>query len=72
MLSRIEYEYGIELSLRVLFEAPTLEQMAARIVDACAIADQSDMEALLLKLEHLSDEQVAQQLIDGQKERSGV
>jgi amino acid adenylation domain-containing protein len=72
MLSRIEYEYGIELSLRVLFEAPTLEQMAARIADACAIADQGDMEALLRKLEHLSDEEVAQQLIGGHKERSDV
>lgn len=72
MLSRIEYEYGIELSLRVLFEAPTLEQMAARIAEACAIADQSDMEALLRKLEHLSDEEVAQQLVGGLKERSDV
>ncbi|MFZ2753135.1 MAG: amino acid adenylation domain-containing protein [Lysobacteraceae bacterium] len=72
MLSRIEYEYGIELSLRVLFEAPTLEQMAVRIVDACAIADQSDLEAMLRKLEHLSDEEVSQQLVGGQKERSDV
>ncbi len=72
MLSRIEYEYGIELSLRMLFESPTLEQMASRVADACAIADQSDMEALLRKLEHLSDDEVAQQLIGGQKERSDV
>ncbi|NOT89262.1 MAG: amino acid adenylation domain-containing protein [Lysobacter sp.] len=72
MLSRIEYEYGIELSLRVLFEAPTLEQMAARVVEACAIADQSDMDALLRKLEHLSDEEISQQLVGGQKERSDV
>ena len=72
MLSRIEYEYGIELSLRALFEAPTLEQMAVRIVDACAIADQSDMEAMLRKLEHLSDEEVSKHLAGGQMERSNV
>ena len=46
--------------------------MAARIVDACAIADQSDLEAMLRKLEHLSDEEVSQQLVGGQKERSDV
>ncbi len=72
MLSRIEYEYGIELSLRVLFEAPTLEQMAVRVADACAKADQNDLEALLLKLEHLSDSEVEQQLTGDGKERSDV
>ena len=72
MLSRIEYEYGIELSLRVLFEAPTLEQMAVRVADACAQADQNDLEALLRKLEHLSDDEVAQQLTGSGKQRSDV
>lgn len=72
MLSRIEYEYGIELSLRILFEAPTLEQMAVRVADACAKADQNDLEALLLKLEHLSDSEVERQLTGDGKERSDV
>ena len=72
MLSRIEYEYGIELSLRMLFEAPTLEQMAARVADACALADQDDLEALLRRLDHLSDDEVALQLVGDAKERSDV
>ena len=72
MLSRIEYEYGIELSLRVLFEAPTLEQMAVRVADACAKADHDDLEALLRKLEHLSDNEVQQQLTGDGKERSDL
>ena len=70
MLSRIEYEYGIELSLRMLFEAPTLELMAVRIADACAAADQHDLDALLRKLEHLSDNEVEQQLAEDKKKRS--
>jgi amino acid adenylation domain-containing protein len=72
MLSRIEYEYGIELSLRVLFEAPTLEQMSARVADACAKADQIDLEEMLRKLEQLSDDEVARQLTGDGKKRSDI
>lgn len=72
MLSRIEHEFGIELSLRVLFEAPTLEQMASRVADACTMADQGDLEALLRKLEHLSDDEVARQLTGDGNERGDV
>lgn len=72
MLSRIEHEFGVELSLRALFEAPTLEQMAARVVDACAKAEQNDLEALLRKLELLSDDEVARQLTGVGNERDDV
>ena len=74
MLSRIEHEYGVELSLRILFEAPTLEEMAARVADACANADQINLEAMLRKLEQLSDDEVARQLTgeSKDKERSDI
>ncbi|MBL8261086.1 MAG: amino acid adenylation domain-containing protein [Xanthomonadaceae bacterium] len=62
MLSRVSNEYGIELPLRVLFEAPTLEGFAARVVAACEEEDRRHMEALLLEFENLSEDEVAQRL----------
>lgn len=62
MLARIEYDFGVELPLRVLFESPTLEQMAARVAAACAAADQLAMASMLQNFENMSDDEILQQL----------
>lgn len=68
MLSRVVHEYGIELPLRALFESPTLEGFARRIVEACEEDDRRHMEALLIELEGLSEDEVARRL----SEREGA
>ena len=62
MLSRVGHEYGIELPLRALFEAPTLEGFARRVVEACEEEDRKHMEALLMEFENLSEDEVARRL----------
>ncbi len=62
MLARVEYDFGVELPLRVLFESPTLEQMAARIAAACEAADQLAMAAMLQNFENMSDDEILQRL----------
>ncbi len=62
MLARIEYDFGVELPLRVLFESPTLEQMAARVAAACEAADQLAMASMLQNFETLSDDEILQRL----------
>lgn len=62
MLARIEYDFGVELPLRVLFESPTLEQMAARVAAACEAADQLAMAAMLQNFENMSDDEILQRL----------
>jgi amino acid adenylation domain-containing protein len=62
MLSRVGHEYGIELPLRALFESPSLEGFAQRIVAACEEEDRKHMEALLMEFENLSEDEVAQRL----------
>ena len=62
MLARIEYDFGVELPLRVLFESPTLEQMAARVAAACEAADQLAMASMLQNFENMSDDEILQRL----------
>ena len=67
MLARIEYDFGVELPLRVLFESPTLEQMAARVATACEAADQLAMASMLQNFENMSDDEILQQLSSDSK-----
>jgi amino acid adenylation domain-containing protein len=62
MLARIEYDYGIELPLRALFEAPTLEQLAARVASECEAADREAMAALLGDIDNLSEAELLDRL----------
>jgi amino acid adenylation domain-containing protein len=64
MLARIEYDYGIELPLRALFESPTLEQLAARVASECEAADRAAMAALLGDIDNLSEAELLDRLSD--------
>lgn len=62
LLSRIDQTFGVTLPLRAVFEAPVLEQMAARIAQARADFMPDDIEALLASLEQLDDDEVLARL----------
>ena len=66
VLGRISKELGVRLTLRTLFETPTIEQVA-RIVDAerTAKADAAALAAALAAVEALSDADVSRALGDG-------
>ena len=60
MLARIEDEFGVELPLRTLFDAPVLERLAARIAEAVV-----ELDAALGDYDDLSDEELRQRLERG-------
>jgi amino acid adenylation domain-containing protein len=69
MMAAVRDAYGIEVPLRVLFERPTLEELAiavteARLAHATETAGGSSVEDLLAELEGLSDDEAAQRLAD--------
>jgi len=65
LLSRINQEYGIQLTLRTLFEFPTLEQLAVKLTQTVASTSVDDLESLLQQLENLSEHE-ASELMSGQ------
>ena len=64
MLARIEYDYGIELPLRPLFDGPAPEQLAARVASECEAADRAAMAALLGDIDNLSEAELLDRLSD--------
>ena len=66
VLGRISKELGLRLTLRALFESPTIEQVA-RLVDAdkAARAEAAALEAALAVLDQMSDADVSRQLDGG-------
>ena len=62
--SRVRLAFQLELPLRRLFKAPTVEGLAQAILDHCEERERVEQTAeLLLKLSTLSDEEAAQLLV---------
>ena len=63
IVSRLREQFQVELPLRRLFEAPTVEGTALLIAEQqAAVTDHADLDALLTEIEGLSEEQ-AQDLL---------
>ena len=64
--SRVIKAFKVDLPLRLLFESPTVAEMAEAISHHQVLkADQQAIERMLAELEDLSDEQAKQLLADG-------
>jgi acyl transferase domain-containing protein len=59
--SRVQQRFGVHLALRALFDAPTIAELAVAVVAETArdAGGEDDLDALLAKLEGLSDDQAA-------------
>jgi acyl carrier protein len=63
VISRLRNSLHVELSVRSLFEKPTIEELAGVITER---AEPGDLAAILTEVESLSDEE-AQQLLDEER-----
>jgi len=65
VISRAREAFKMELPLRLLFEKPTIEELALAISHSQALGgEQEDLNPILTELEALSDEQARQLLAD--------
>jgi acyl-coenzyme A synthetase/AMP-(fatty) acid ligase len=69
VMSRIPDSFQVKLALRTLFEKPTIEELAAAIIEKQAeeIQQEQQVARLLAELESLSDEDTKRQLLEQQK-----
>lgn len=59
VISRIREHFDVELSLRTLFERPTVEQLALAITEARAgDQDNAELESMLDEIENLSNDEI--------------
>ena len=63
-VARIRADFGIELPLRVFFEAPTIAGMGRHIDGLLAVAQADDDPELLEALAGLSDQELDRLLVD--------
>jgi acyl carrier protein len=62
MISRIRTALGVQVSIRTLFEAPTIEALAAAIDEARAAGTDAEIGELLSEMAELSDPDMAELL----------
>jgi acyl carrier protein len=66
VVSRVRAAFSVQISIRALFESPTIESFAVAIQNADAVAvEDPEIASLLSEMEGLSDEE-ALQLLDGE------
>jgi len=61
VVARVRRAFGVDLPLRALFEAPTIRELA-RVVSAAHVADEARLDALLARIDQLTEEEAAELL----------
>jgi acyl carrier protein len=58
LLARIQHSFGVELSIKALFDCPTIAHVADQLAAAQSSSDQSGLEKVLRQIEQCSDQEV--------------
>jgi hypothetical protein len=71
VLSRVRAAFGVELRLRVLFENPTLESLAAVVAERRSTEEDEALQSAMAELDGLSDEEVLLLLEEQRRQAEG-